>query len=251
MSKILEISCYSVQSAMNADKGGARRVELCAARPEGGTTPGYGAITVTREKLSIRLFVIIRPRGGDFLYSDTEFEVMKRDIQFCKEAGVEGIVSGILHKEGTVDKERTRELIDLARPLDFTFHRAFDMTRDPCEALDDLIEIGVDRVLTSGQEATVVEGREMIKRLIERAQGRIILFPGGDLDEYNLDEFARYTGAEEYHAAAGSLIEGEMEFRNHKVAMGGMPGIPEYEIWNADTEKIRKMSTVLQNLDCR
>ncbi len=248
MKKLLEISCYSATSAMNAEKGGAGRVELCDSRPEGGTTPSYGSITVTREKLSIPLFVIIRPRGGDFLYSDIEFEVMKKDVEFCKEAGVDGIVSGILHKDGTVDKERTRELIELARPLGFTFHRAFDMTRDPFEALDDLIEIGADRVLTSGQEASAVQGKEVIKKLIERAAGRIIIFPGGELDENNLEAFARYVGAAEYHAAAGTLIEGGMEFRNHKIAMGGMPGIPEYEIFEADIEKIRKMVQVLRSL---
>ena len=147
-----------------------------------------------------------------------------------------------------MDKERTKELIDLARPLGFTFHRAFDMTRDPYEALDDLIEIGVDRVLTSGQEATAVEGREMIRKLIDRAGDRIIIFPGGDLDENNLEAFARYTGAQEYHAAAGHLVEGKMQFRNTKIHMGGMEGIPEYEIWEADTEKIRKMAEILKGL---
>ena len=248
MSPLLEISCYSVEDTLNAERGGAQRVELCAGRPEGGTTPSYGSIVLAREHLTIPLFVIIRPRGGDFLYSDLEFEEMKRDIAFCKEAGVDGIVSGILHAGGTVDKERTRELVDLARPLGFTFHRAFDMTRDPFEALDDLMDTGADRVLTSGQEATAVKGQEMIRQLIKRAGDRIIIFPGGDLDENNLEAFARYTGAREYHAAAGRLREGDMTFRNTKIHMGGMEGIPEYEIWEANTEKIRKMAETLRKL---
>jgi len=249
MNPLLEISCYSVASALNAERGGAQRVELCAARPEGGTTPGHGAIVTTREKLNLTLYVIIRPRGGDFLYSDLEFEEMKKDILFCKEAGVDGIVSGILHADGTVDKERTKELINLARPLGFTFHRAFDMTRDPYEALDDLIAIGADRVLTSGQEATAVKGQKLIRELIDRAGDRIIIFPGGDLDENNLEAFARYTGAQEYHAAACRLVEGGMKSRNTKIHMGGTEGITEYEIWEADTAKIRKMAEILKGLN--
>ncbi len=248
MKKLLEISCYSVASAVIAEEGGAGRVELCAARPEGGTTPSPAAITLARKRLHIPLYVIIRPRGGDFLYSDLEFEEMKRDILFCKEAGVDGIVSGVLRSDGTVDTERTGELLALARPLGFTFHRAFDMTRDPFEALDALIALGVDRVLTSGQEATAVEGQALIRRLIEKAGDRITIFPGGDLNEENLEAFARYTGAKEYHAAAGHLVRGGMTFRNPKVLMGGMEGIPEYDIWEVDIRKVRKMAEILAHL---
>ena len=244
----LEISCYSVQSAINAQKGGAHRVELCAAAPEGGTTPSYGTILLAQEKLTIPLFVIVRPRGGDFLYSETEFEVMKRDIRFCKEAGVDGIVTGVLKADGTVDTKRTEELIRLARPMEVTFHRAFDMTADPFRALEDLVGLGVDRVLTSGQKNTAWEGKELIKQLVEKAGSNLSVMPGAGINEINIGELATYTGAKEFHSSAGSLIKGKMMYRNPEINMGGVPGIPEYDIYEAEEEKVSKMVKVLNDI---
>jgi copper homeostasis protein len=244
----MEISCYSVQSALNAENGGAHRVELCAAPPLGGITPSYGMIELTKETISIPLFVIVRPRGGDFLYSETEFEVMKRDIRFCKEACVDGIVIGVLKADGRVDTKRTEELIRLARPMEVTFHRAFDMTADPFRALEDLIGLGVDRVLTSGQKNTAWEGKDLIKKLVERAGNDLIVMPGAGINEINIGEMATYTGAEEFHSSAGSMVKGKMIYRNPEINMGGMPGIPEYDIYEAEKEKVSKMVKVLSNL---
>ncbi len=250
MKKIqLEINSYSVQSVINAQNGGAHRVELCDNFPEGGTTPGYGTILLAREKLDIGLFVIIRPRGGDFLYSGIEFEIMKKDIEMCKKLGVDGVVIGILKADGTIDKDRTRELADLARPMGVTFHRAFDMTRDPWEALEDLIGAGVDRILTSGQERTCIIGKELIKKLVEKAGDRIIIMPGDGLEEDNIEAFARYTGAREFHCTARTLISGHMEYKNTKITMGGIPDIPEYDIFQVDENKVRTLAGILNNLD--
>ncbi len=247
--RILEINSYSVQSVINAQNGGAHRVELCDNFPEGGTTPSYATILLAREKIDIQLFVIIRPRGGDFLYSELEYEIMKKDIEICKKLGVDGVVIGILNADGTVDKERTAALVRLARPMGVTFHRAFDMTRDPFEALNDLVETGVDRVLTSGQEGSCIEGKELIRQLVEKSGDRIIIMPGAGLDENNLEDFARYTGAREFHCTARTLIEGKMEYRNPRVSMGGIPDVPEYAVYQVDEDKVRKHAEILKNMD--
>ncbi len=249
--KLLEINSYSVQSVINAQNGGAQRVELCDNFPEGGTTPGYATIALAREKLDIGLYVIIRPRGGDFLYSDIEFEIMKRDIEMCKKLGVDGVVTGILNADGTVDITRTRELVERARPMDVTFHRAFDMTRDPWEALEDLISTGVNRVLTSGQERTCILGKDLIKQLVEKAGDRIIIMPGDGLEEDNIEAFARYTGAREFHCTARTLVKGKMKYRNTKITMGGIPDIPEYDIYQVDEEKVRRLAGILDGLPSR
>jgi copper homeostasis protein len=244
----LEINSYSVQSVINAQNGGAQRVELCDNFPEGGTTPSYGTILLARGKLDIQLYVIVRPRGGDFLYSDIEFEIMKKDIEMCKKLGVDGVVIGILNADGTIDKERTRELVDLARPMDVTFHRAFDMTRDPWEALEDLIGTGVNRVLTSGQERSCIIGRDLIKKLVEKAGDRIIIMPGDGLEENNIEDFARFTRAKEFHCTARTLVKGQMKYRNTKITMGGIPDIPEYDIYQVDEEKVRNLVEVIKIL---
>ncbi len=244
----LEISCYSVQSAVNAQKGGAHRVELCAAAPEGGTTPSQGSIKLAGEKLSIPLFVIIRPRGGDFLYSEIEYEVMKRDILFCKEAGVDGVVIGVLNADGTVDTERTGELVNLARPMEITFHRAFDMTADPFRALEDIIGLGVDRILTSGQKNTAWEGKELIKKLVEKAGSNLSIMPGAGINEINIGELVTFTGAKEFHSSAGSLVKGKMKYRNPEINMGGVPGIPEYDIYETEEKRVKKMVEILRNI---
>lgn len=246
--KLLEVCCFSVQSALNAQKGGAHRVELCDNLPEGGTTPSYGTIALARELLSIKLHVIIRPRGGDFLYSDLEFEAMKRDIEFCKQQGIDGIVIGLLNADGTIDKLRTKELVDIARPMSVTFHRAFDMAKEPFEALEDLINIGLDRILTSGQEQTAIKGKKLIKNLIERAQSRIIILPGAGINEENIKEFAEYTLANEFHSTAKSVVKGNMIFRNARINMGGISSISEYDKLEADEQKIKTILKILNQL---
>jgi copper homeostasis protein len=217
---ILEICADSVESAVAAAAGGANRVELCANLLEGGTTPSAASLEIARHKLDLDLYVLIRPRGGDFLYSDLEFEIIKRDILFAKQAGANGIVSGVLLVNGRIDKQRTAELIALARPLPFTFHRAFDVAADPFEALEDLVMIGVDRLLTSGQSATAPEGASLIAQLIQKAAGRIIIMPGGGVHEQTVQTLRRQTGAVEFHSSAKGSQSSRMEFHNPHVAMG-------------------------------
>lgn len=233
-----EVCVDSVESAMAAEDGGADRVELCDNLVEGGTTPSAGAIELARERLSIKLHVIVRPRGGDFLYSDTEFEVMKSDLKFAKTLGVDGVVIGILHADGTIDRGRMIELVELARPMSVTCHRAFDMTRDPFEALETLIALGVDRVLTSGQEPTAEKGVELIKQLVEHADGRIAIMACGELREANVHGVVATTGVSEIHATGFVKRESDMQFRNERVYMGGADLDAEYSIKVTSAEKI-------------
>lgn len=237
----IEVCIDSVQSAINAQQAGAARVELCDNLFEGGTTPSAGTIAITRQQISIGLQVIIRPRGGDFLYSDLEMEIMKKDIQTAKELGADGVVIGILTAEGRVDLERCQALIELARPMNVTFHRAFDMTRDPFEALEDIIALGCERILTSGQQRRAIEGKELIAQLHEKAAGRIIIMPGGGVDEFNIAQMAA-CGVKECHVSVRKSVSSGMAYRNHGVFMGGELRLPEYEVKVADPERLKKLT---------
>jgi copper homeostasis protein len=237
---IVEVCVDSVESAMAAEQGGADRVELCDNLLEGGTTPSAGAITVARERLGIKLHVIIRPRGGDFRYSDVEFAVMQHDIALAKHLGVDGVVIGLLTGDGEIDIERTRALIELARPLSVTFHRAFDMTRDPYRALEELIGLGVDRILTSGQEPSVIEGLDLIAELVRIAGDRVIIMPGGGT-ERNVKKVVARSGVREVHVTGTTSVESPMRFRNQRVFMGGELRPPEYTRLTTDPERIREL----------
>ena len=228
----VEICTFSLESCLNAQLAGVSRVELCSGMYDGGTTPSAAMIRMAREKLSIQLYVMIRPRGGDFLYSDLEFEMMKEDIRFAKACRADGVVLGILNADGSVDVRRTRELVELAAPLKVTFHRAIDMTRDMEEALEGIIEAGCYRVLTSGGRNTVNEGMERIKALVKQAGGRVQIMAGVDA----------------IHLSGKSGRDSEMEFRNPNVFMGGVPGLPEYEQYYSDVEKIK---AVLDKVQCK
>lgn len=225
---IIEVCVDSVESAVASQEGGAERVELCDNLFEGGTTPSAGSIALARERLKIKLHVIIRPRGGDFLYSELEYAIMKRDIEAAKALGADGVVIGLLTADGDIDVPRTRELIQLARPMTVTFHRAFDVAREPFRALDTLIELGVDRLLTSGQEETVLEGAEMIAQLVQRAGDRLIIMPGGGFTERNIGRIVAQTGVREVHVTGFVRVESEMKYRNERVFMGGKLRPPEY-----------------------
>ena len=246
MKKILEICVESVAGAMAAQEGGADRVELCANLLEGGTTPSAGSILLARRNLRIGVQVMIRPRGGDFCYSATEFDIMKLDIVAAKNAGANGIVIGILQADGAVDAARTRELAELARPLSVTFHRAFDMARDPYEAMETLIGIGIDRILTSGQESSVLEGLDLISDLVRKAGDRIVIMPGGGINERNFDKIARQSGAKELHVAALVEVEGLMKFRNSRCFMGGELRPPEFSILATDSARVRTFARALE-----
>jgi copper homeostasis protein len=236
----IEVCVDSVESAMAAERGGADRVELCDNLLEGGTTPSAGAIAVARERLGIKLHVIIRPRGGDFCYSDVEFAVMQHDVALAKQFGADGVVIGLLTADGAIDAERTRALIELARPLSVTFHRAFDMARDPYQALEDLIGLGVDRILTSGQEPSVIEGLDLIAELVQLAGERVIIMPGGGT-ERNIGKVVARSGVREVHVTGTTSVESAMQFRNPRVFMGGELRPPEYSRLTTDPERIRQL----------
>ena len=228
MSLIFEVCVDSAEGAVAAEDGGARRIELCSDLLEGGLTPSHGTIRVARERLRIGIMAMVRPRGGDFCYSDTEFAVMREDLLAARALGVSGVVFGILHPDGTIDRQRTAELTALARPLPVTFHRAFDVTRDPFEALETLIDLGVERVLTSGQEPSALEGLDLIVELVRRSAGRIVVMPGGGITARNVARIAAVSGASELHFASLEPCEGRMLYRNPVVFMGGALRPPEY-----------------------
>ena len=217
---IFEICANSVASCKAAQDGGADRVELCSGIPEGGTTPSFGMIRKAREAISIALNVIIRPRGGDFLYSSEELDEMINDIRAAKELGADGLVFGCLTKEGNVDMEAMTMLMKAADGLPVTFHRAFDHSADPFKALEDIISLGCVRILTSGCRPTAIEGSVLLEQLVKRAGDRIIIMPGCGVNESNIAEIARLSGAREFHFSAREPVESGMIFRNPDVAMG-------------------------------
>lgn len=225
----LEVCLDSVESAIIAEQQGAHRVELCDNLFGGGTTPGPGTIITARKAVSLGLQVIIRPRSGDFYYADTEFNTMVEDIKFCKSHGVDGVVIGILTPQGRVDKDRSAQLVELAYPMNVTFHRAFDVTIDPFQALEDIISIGCTRILTSGQEGTVLEGAPLIKSLIAEAKDRIIILPGGGITERKLPRIIEETGASEYHIHLDQPKPSLMEYQSGHVYMGGAMRKPEFQ----------------------
>ncbi len=224
---------------MAAQLGGADRVEFCDNLFEGGTTPSIGAIRVARRLLDIKLHVIIRPRGGDFLYSDVEFETIKQDIAAAKAAGADSVVIGLLTTEGDIDQVRTAELVALARPMSVTVHRAFDMCRDPSMALETLISLGVSRVLTSGQQANAIDGAPLIAKLVTQASDRIGILVCGSIEETNAAAVVTSTGAAELHFTAFEQLDSKMEFRNERVAMGADDAPSEYSRRVTTAERVR------------
>ncbi len=202
---------------MIAQAAGAHRIELCDNPFEGGTTASYGFIKTARENLSIELYPIIRPRGGDFLYSEIEFEVMKADIENCKSLGCDGVVIGILNADGTVDKKRCKQLVEIAHPMKVTFHRAFDRTNDPFKAMEDIISIGCERILTSGQKNLAIDGEELLNKLVKQANNRIIIMPGSGVNSDNIETLVKNTNATEFHTSARTFVNSKMEFINESM----------------------------------
>ena len=245
---VLEIVVYNIESALKAQEGGADRIELCDNPGEGGTTPSFGTIENVLQNVSLDVFVMIRPRGGDFHYSNYEFHSMKRDIDQCQKASVDGVVFGILTPDGRIDKKRCKELIDRARPLKVTCHRAFDMTRDPFEALEDCIEVGFDRILTSGQRLKALEGADLIAELIKKASGRIAIMPGSGVNESVVEEIVRKTGTKEIHFSATAFRDSAMEYKNpHIVGMGDEQGY-EFKLRTVDPSRVRKMRALAEGV---
>lgn len=237
--RIVEICANSAKSCMEAEAGGASRVELCAAIPEGGTTPAYGEIRTAQEfTSSIDINIIIRPRGGDFLYTVEEIEAMMYDIQMAKELKIHGVVFGCLTSEGNIDTALLNRLVKAAKPLSVTFHRAFDVCRDPFTALEQIIDAGCDRILTSGQQPTALHGMAMIAELVNKAAGRIIIMPGCGVREDNIAEIEAKTGAKEFHSSARRTIYSRMKYRNEHIPMGSGPITSEFETVQTDRKKV-------------
>ena len=237
----LEVIAFNIESCELAQQSGAHRIELCDNPGEGGTTPSIGMIKAARKKVDIELFPIIRPRGGDFLYSDDEFDIMKEDILQCKKIGCDGVVIGLLHADGTVDKIRTSQLVNLAYPMSVTFHRAFDRANDPFKAMEDIIECGCERILTSGQQPTALEGIELILALIKKAEERIIMMPGSGLRSDNIISIAQQSGAVEFHSSARMTTDSKMNFNNPKMN-------EQLKTIVLDAAEVSKMATLLSSL---
>ena len=210
----LEVIAFNIESCISIQKMGAHRIELCDNPAEGGTTPSFGFIKKARENVSFDLFPIIRPRGGDFLYSEEEYQIMKEDVKLCKELGCNGVVIGLLLPNAHIDIERTKRLVEIAYPMEVTFHRAFDRVIDPRQALEDVIACGCNRILTSGLHSTVSEGQEVLKQLVQQADYRIIIMPGSGLRASNISEIAAFTGAEEFHTSARKVKASNMTERS-------------------------------------
>jgi len=238
----LEVCIYSAESAINDELSLADRIELCAGFYEGGITPSYGTIALVRKSTLCSLVVMIRPRGGDFIYSPEEFITMKKDIQMAKQLGANGIALGILLPDGRIDKIRTKELIESAKPLKTTFHRAFDMCINPIEALEDIIQCGAHTLLTSGQKKQAIDGAELIKELIQKAGNRIEIMPGSGINEHNIQQLAFTTKAKWFHLSAKKSTESPMQFRNKEIEMG------PYERIAVDEDKIKRIKSLLNEM---
>jgi copper homeostasis protein len=225
--KVLEICADSIESATAAEAGGAQRIELCSALAEGGLTPSLGLIRAVRERVKISIHVMIRPRAGDFLYSDDDFSVMKDDIAIAARHGADGVALGLLTADGDIDVDRTRELVELARPMEVTFHRAFDMAHELESALEDVIRTGCDIVLTSGAEPSAMQGRHRIRNLVKAGDGRIRVMAGGGVRPDNVQEIAEVTGARDFHAALRRAVPSQIRHQRREVHLGD-PGLDDY-----------------------
>ncbi|XP_045709788.1 copper homeostasis protein cutC homolog [Phyllostomus hastatus] len=245
---LMEVCVDSVESAVNAERGGAGRIELCSGLLEGGTTPSMGVLQVVKQCVQIPVFVMIRPRGGDFLYSDREVEVMKADIRLAKLYGADGLVFGALTEDGHVDKELCTSLVAMCRPLPVTFHRAFDMVHDPMAALETLLTLGFERVLTSGCDSSALEGLPLIKRLVDQAKDRIVVMPGGGITDRNLQRILEGSGATEFHCSARCARDSGMTFRNSSVAMGASLSSSEYSLKVTDVTLVRTLNAIAKNI---
>lgn len=245
---IFEVCVDTVASATAAKRGGANRLELCGSLLEGGITPSLGLCKVVLDQVGLETNVMIRPRGGDFCFTDLEFEIMCHDVDMIKTIGVNGVVIGLLTPDGEIDTERVRKLVELARPLSVTFHRAFDLTADPQQALEELIAIGVDRILTSGQALTAEAGLDLINELVKQAEGRIKIMPGGGVNEKNIQKIVRCSGVDEIHSSSSVNVERSQYFTHNNVAIGredSKLGITRRE---TDENSVRNMVALLKGV---
>lgn len=226
---ILEVCAFNLQSCVIAEKAGAYRVELCDNPVEGGTTPSYGTIKRTRERISIKLYPILRPRCGNYYYDEDEIEILKQDIAVCRELGCDGISIGVQKINGEIDIERLKEFVELAGPMGVTCNRAFDATPDPFQALEDIIEAGCERILTSGQLSGAPEAGELLGKLVKQAGDRIIIMPGAGIRASNIKQLMEESGAKEYHGSVRKATVNPMSFSNPLVTDFGNVYLPDEE----------------------
>jgi copper homeostasis protein len=240
----IEIASSDFLTTCSAVRGGADRIELCANLAEGGTTPSYGTIMQCREAFDVMLYPIIRPRGGDFLYTEEEFEIMLHDVKLCKQLGCDGIVVGMLLSDGNIDVKRTAAIVDISYPMGVTFHRAFDRCKDPGVALEALISMGCERLLTSGQQPAAPEGVKLISALNKQSAGRIIIMPGSGVRKENIKMLAQETGCTEFHSSLRGKIKTEMDFIHP--AFGNSP--ESYSNNAIDEREVGELRTALGEL---
>ncbi|MBN9352077.1 MAG: copper homeostasis protein CutC [Chitinophagaceae bacterium] len=241
MNHVLEIIGFNIESCIAAQEAGAGRIELCTSPGEGGTSPSFGLIKSARKILHIPLYVMVRPRGGDFLYSPEEFEMMLYEIDCIKKLGADGVVIGILNKDGSIDKDRCAQLVEFAYPLGATFHRAFDRVSDPVKSIGDVISTGCERILTSGLKPTVEEGLEMIKILLKKANGEIIIMPGSGVRAGNMQRILEETGVTEIHSSASMKRKSEMNYTNPEMN-------ENLEYTSVSEDEVRKMAGILKKI---
>ena len=231
---IMEVCAFNIQSAIIAEKAGAARVELCDNPVEGGTTPSYGTIRQTREKISISLYPIIRPRSGNYLYDENEMAIIKQDILICKELGCNGISVGVQKIDGQIDIDRMRQIVEWAYPIGVTCNRAFDVTPDPYKALENLIEAGCERVLTSGQKTAAPDAAEILNKLVKQAGNRIVIMPGAGINSSNIEKLIAESDAKEFHGSARKVVSNPMAFANNLVTDFG-------NVYVTDEDELRKI----------
>jgi copper homeostasis protein len=246
---ICEVVVYNFDSAMKAQEGGADRIELCDNPGDGGTTPSYGMIEQVRQNISMDVYVMLRPRGGDFLYTNYEFHIMKRDLIQCQRLSVDGIVFGMLTEDGKIDMKRCKEIIAKARPLKITCHRAFDMTRDPFEALEDCIDVGFDRILTSGHKSTALEGIDLIQQLVLKANGRISIMAGSGINENSVSQVVNKSGVKEIHFSAVTPLPSRMSFQNEHISKMGNKSGSEYLIRSVDPQQVKVIRSLAERAE--
>ena len=248
MSYILEVCADSVRSAVAAQEGGADRIELCSALVIGGLSPSVSMFRQVKENTDIKVRVLLRPRFGDFCYDDYEFETLREEVaQFC-ELGADGVVIGILKPDGTLNMEQMEALVKAADGIGITMHRAFDVCRDPYEALEQCISLGIDTILTSGQKSSAWEGRELLAGLVDRAKGRIDILTGAGINPDVIGKLAPYTGVKSFHMSGKKVIDSRMTFRREGVPMG-IPGFSEFEVWQTDPDQVKRAAGVLKQLE--
>ena len=247
MSYILEVCADSVQSAVAAQEGGADRIELCSGLVIGGLSPSPALFKQIRKYTDLKIRTLLRPRFGDFCYDDYEFQTLKEEVEMFRELGADGVVIGMLNPDGTLDMERMEVLVNAAGDIGITLHRAFDVCRDPYEALEQCVSLGIDTILTSGQKSSAWEGRGLLAELAEQAAGRVEILAGAGVNPGVIEKLAGCMAVRAFHMSGKKVMDSRMEFRREGVPMG-IPGFSEFEIWQTDREQVRRAVQVLQSL---